>query len=342
MGPLMSDSKKKRLSMLDSLSAAGTAAPATSMMSSNRALRSARDAVDSHRVWDLDPNHVLDERPVDRLDVSDVEDLRASIEANGQTVPILVRRHPTLPDRYLLVYGARRLAAIRDSEQVDKVRALIANLDDDSALVAQVAENTARRDLSFIERALFALQLHENGFGTQSQIAEVLNATKSSVSMALSIARTIGADLADAIGPAHGIGRPRWEALADDLSTEPVDRPALVRMATLARQKALFSHSNTEDGAAIDPSAAAFEAVAQHLRKRARPAPAKPAQSNRKRLFLQDNPAGSVQRRTKGIKLDLSDIDDRFAEFIEQQAQELVTELHARWLSRAEDEEEQQ
>lgn len=337
----MSDSKKKRLSMLDSLSAAGTAAPATSMMSSNRALRSARDAVDSHRVWDLDPAHVIDERPVDRLDVSDVEDLRASIEANGQTVPILVRRHPTLPDRYLLVYGARRLAAIRESEQVDKVRALIANLDDDSALVAQVAENTARRDLSFIERALFALQLHENGFGTQSQIAEVLNATKSSVSMALSIARTIGSDLADAIGPAHGIGRPRWEALADDLAAEP-DRPALVRIATLARQKALFSHSNSDEGAAIDPSAAAFEAVAQHLRKRARPAPAKPAQSNRKRLFLNDNPAGAVHRRPKGIKLELSDIDDRFAEFFEQQAQELVTELHARWKARAEGEEEQQ
>ena len=37
--------KKKRMSMLDSLSAAGAPAPQASMMSSNRALRSARDAV---------------------------------------------------------------------------------------------------------------------------------------------------------------------------------------------------------------------------------------------------------------------------------------------------------
>lgn len=51
----MTDSKKKRMSMLDSLAAAGTPPAPGSMMSSNRALRSARDAVDAHHVWELDP-----------------------------------------------------------------------------------------------------------------------------------------------------------------------------------------------------------------------------------------------------------------------------------------------
>ena len=40
-----------------------------------------------------------------------------------------------------------------------KVRALVANLDDDSALRAQISENMARRDLSYIEKALFAQEL---------------------------------------------------------------------------------------------------------------------------------------------------------------------------------------
>ena len=46
----MTDTKKKRMSMLDSLAAAGTPPAPGSMMSSNRALRSARDAVDDRRV----------------------------------------------------------------------------------------------------------------------------------------------------------------------------------------------------------------------------------------------------------------------------------------------------
>ncbi len=106
----MTSGKKKRLSMLDNLAQAGAASPAlsSSMMSSNRALRSARDAVDSHHVWELDPDHIIDCRTEDRLDPGDVVDLRDAIEANGQTVPILVRRHPSQSDRYLLVYGRRR------------------------------------------------------------------------------------------------------------------------------------------------------------------------------------------------------------------------------------------
>lgn len=146
----MTDSKKKRMSMLDSLATAGTPPATGSMMSSNRALRSARDAVDAHHVWELDPSAIQDERYSDRLDPQDVHDLRTSIELNGQTVPILVRRHPTETNRYLLVYGRRRLEAIRASDKVSKVRALIANLDDTAALRAQVSENTGRRDLSAV------------------------------------------------------------------------------------------------------------------------------------------------------------------------------------------------
>ena len=112
--------KKKRMTMLDGLATAGkaTPAPGISMMSTNRALRSARDAVDSHQVWDLDPDTIDDGRIADRLDPNDVADLRDAIETNGQTVPILVRRHSSVPDRYLLVYGRRRLQAIRSSDKV--------------------------------------------------------------------------------------------------------------------------------------------------------------------------------------------------------------------------------
>jgi ParB family chromosome partitioning protein len=326
----MTDSKKKRMSMLDSLATAGTPPATGSMMSSNRALRSARDAVDAHHVWELDPAEIEDERYSDRLDPQDVHDLRASIEQNGQTVPILVRRHPTETNRYLLVYGRRRLEAIRSSEKVGKVRALIANLDDTAALRAQVSENTGRRDLSYIERALFAQELLDSGFGSQAQIAEVLNVTRSSVSMSISVAKAVGAALARAIGPAHGVGRPRWEALAKELSNTGIDQDELCRVALDVRTKAA-ANEQIDDEAQADPSVSAFEAVARHMKKSAGQARAKKPRPKTTALVIDGMPVGAVKKSSRGVRLDLTDVDDAFADWLDARAQDVLQELHERW-----------
>lgn len=326
----MTDSKKKRMSMLDSLAAAGTPPAPGSMMSSNRALRSARDAVDAHHVWELDPVEIQDERYSDRLDPKDVHDLRASIEQNGQTVPILVRRHATDPNRYLLVYGRRRLEAIRASDKVSKVRALIANLDDTAALRAQVSENTGRRDLSYIERALFAQELLDSGFGSQAQIAEVLNVTRSAVSMSVSVAKAIGTALAHAIGPAHGVGRPRWEALAKELSDSRIDIDELSRVALDVRAKAAVSDQADEDPK-VDPSVAAFEAVARHIKKSVSPTLGKKPRSKTTALVIDGTPVGAIKRSGRALRLDLTDVDDAFAEWLDARAQDVLEELHDRW-----------
>ncbi len=326
----MTDSKKKRMSMLDSLAAAGTPPAPGSMMSSNRALRSARDAVDAHHVWELDPAEIQDERYSDRLDPKDVHDLRASIEQNGQTVPILVRRHATDPNRYLLVYGRRRLEAIRASDKVSKVRALIANLDDTAALRAQVSENTGRRDLSYIERALFAQELLDSGFGTQAQIAEVLNVTRSAVSMSISVAKAIGTALAHAIGPAHGVGRPRWEALAKELADSRIENDDLSRIALDVRAKAAANEQADEDPQ-VDPSVAAFEAVARHVKKSVSSTLGKKPRSKTTALVIDGTPVGAIKRSGRALRLDLTDVDDAFAEWLDARAQDVLEELHDRW-----------
>lgn len=326
----MTDSKKKRMSMLDSLAAAGTPPAPGSMMSSNRALRSARDAVDAHHVWELDPAEIQDERYSDRLDPKDVHDLRASIEQNGQTVPILVRRHATDPNRYLLVYGRRRLEAIRASDKVSKVRALIANLDDTAALRAQVSENTGRRDLSYIERALFAQELLDSGFGSQAQIAEVLNVTRSAVSMSISVAKAIGTALAHAIGPAHGVGRPRWEALAKELADSRIENDDLSRVALDVRAKAAANEQAGEDPQ-VDPSVAAFEAVARHVKKSVSSTLGKKPRSKTTALVIGGTPVGAIKRSGRALRLDLTDVDDAFAEWLDARAQDVLEELHDRW-----------
>jgi ParB family chromosome partitioning protein len=326
----MTDSKKKRMSMLDSLAAAGTPPAPGSMMSSNRALRSARDAVDAHHVWELDPAEIQDERYSDRLEPKDVHDLRASIEQNGQTVPILVRRHATDPNRYLLVYGRRRLEAIRASDKVSKVRALIANLDDTAALRAQVSENTGRRDLSYIERALFAQELLDSGFGSQAQIAEVLNVTRSAVSMSISVAKAIGTALAHAIGPAHGVGRPRWEALAKELADSRIKNDDLSRIALDVRAKAAANEQADEDPQ-VDPSVAAFEAVARHVKKSVSSTLGKKPRSKTTALVIDGTPVGAIKRSGRALRLDLTDVDDAFAEWLDARAQDVLEELHDRW-----------
>lgn len=327
----MSDSKKKRLSMLDGLAAVG-AAPAANMMSTNRALRSARDAVDAHHVWELEPDSITDPRPADRLDPRDMADLRASIEANGQTVPILVRRDPVDSGRYLLVYGRRRLEAIRASDKVLKVRALIAQMDDSAALRAQITENTARRDLSYIERALFAEQLMQGEFGTQAQIAEVLNTTKSAISMALSVARAVGPDLARAIGAAPGIGRPRWETLARALEDSSHSREDLAWIAMQARM--------ASDATGEDAGAEGFEAVLAHVSHgvtapppRVAPPMAAPAPTKQE-LTLEGRVIGHLQAGPKGLRLDLKPDAEGFANFVATEAPALLAELHARWKQR--------
>ncbi|MDN3714009.1 plasmid partitioning protein RepB [Paracoccus cavernae] len=322
----MTDSKKRRMSMLDTLANAGTPAATPSMMMTNRALRSARDAVDSHRIWELDPEQIADDRKADRLDLTDIADLRASIESVGQTVPILVRRDPQDPERYLLVYGRRRLEAVRSSERVAKVRAMIAAMDDADAIKAQASENTARRDLSFIERALFAHELLESGFGTQSEVAEVLNVSKSAISMALSVARSVGRDLAYAIGPAHGIGRPRWEALVAELAASDALPEDQIDIALEARRSA--------DPEATDPSVAAFDAVSKALRKAATVPSARVKAVKLGVLTLGGKPAGKIKRTKDGLRLDLTIENEEFARWLEKEAADAIEDLHNRWQQR--------
>lgn len=329
----MTDKKKQRLSMLDNLTVGAAPTPA-SMTSSSRPMRAARDAVDSHKVWDLDPSQIIDTRVADRLSHEDVLELRDSIEATGQTVPILLRRHPSEDDKYLLVYGRRRLEAIRSSDKVHKVRALIASMDDTSAIEAQISENMARRDLSYIEKALFAHELIENGFGNQTRVAEVLTVTKSSISMGLAIVDAIGVDLIQAIGPAQNVGRPKWDALAKSLETSTLDKEDLVELANSTRglaQVDVFSASSTED--IRDPSLAAFEAVQARLlpsspKKKAVHKPDPKSASTT--VALDGQSLGRITRTPKGIKLEVIGQGD-FTDWVEAQAPELMKELHARW-----------
>lgn len=184
-------------------------------------------------VRELDPS-LIDPSPYpDRLpddDETSFETFKRSIETEGQKVPIQVRKHPSSPSRYQIVYGHRRwLAAM----QLDRtVRALEVEISDLDLVLAQGIENAARQDLTWIERALYASRMDDAGIKPR-HIYAALSIEDAELARMRSVYRIVPADIIEAIGRAPKIGRPRWidlaKTVAGDSGTLEALRAALVR-----------------------------------------------------------------------------------------------------------------
>jgi len=146
----------------------------------------------------------------DRLeeDPQEFADLLAAIRERGQDTPILVRPHPQKSGRYMVVFGHRRLEVARQLGR--KVRAVVKSMDDRTHVVAQGQENSARSNLSFIEKAIFARRLTELNYdGDNATVMAALAIDKTTLSKMLSVASLPSAILDVAQG-AKSIGRDRW------------------------------------------------------------------------------------------------------------------------------------
>jgi ParB family chromosome partitioning protein len=166
------------------------------------------------RVLELEPRTIERSFISDRLSASDDPDFNAlmqSVKANGQLVPILVRPHPEKEGLFQVAYGHRRLRAA-ELLQI-QVKAVVRHLNDEEMVVAQGKENSERRDLSFIERAMFAMHLEERGFD-RNVIMAALSIDKAETAKLLGVARSVPAQVILGIGPAPRIGRSRWIALS--------------------------------------------------------------------------------------------------------------------------------
>jgi ParB family chromosome partitioning protein len=161
---------------------------------------------------------LIDASPfADRLSAGATHDdsfaeLSASLKADGQQIPVLVRPHPKVNGRYQAAYGHRRIRALGELGMA--VKAQVRELDDAALMLAQGKENAERRDLSFIEKALFAQTLSEAGF-TRPQVQAALAVHKAELTRLFQVAEAIPVAVARAIGPAPKVGRPRWMALGE-------------------------------------------------------------------------------------------------------------------------------
>ncbi|MCL8000143.1 plasmid partitioning protein RepB [Brucella sp. 21LCYQ03] len=172
--------------------------------------KQASQKLDGDAIVELDPS-ILDVSFIaDRLPESndqEYDELLEAIRERGQDSPILVRPHPKADGRYMIVFGHRRASVAR--ELGIKVKAVVKPIEDLEHILSQGQENSARANLSFIERVLFAARLEEMGFSREA-IQAALSIDYQTLSKMLTIPRVIPENMLIAIGAAKGIGRDRW------------------------------------------------------------------------------------------------------------------------------------
>ncbi|MHC2021362.1 plasmid partitioning protein RepB [Methylobacterium sp. CM6247] len=211
-------------------------------------------------IVDLDPELIDDSFIADR--VTDTNDptlagLVESIRGSGQQVPVLVRPNPGVLGRFQIAYGRRRTSAALILGR--PVRAVVRSLSDDELVVAQGKENLERRDLSYIERAFFALRLERHGFRRET-IISAMGIGKGDLSTLIAVAKTVPEDVVQAIGPAPAAGRPRWMLLADQIKSaraceisKLIGDPAFQAKPTNERFVAMLEAFRPEAAAKVKP-----------------------------------------------------------------------------------------
>lgn len=271
----------------------------------------------SNAVREIDPALIEDSGPSDRLAFGPetVADLAESIRQHGQQVPIMVRPLHERPGRYQIVYGRRRLAALRHLGQ--PARAMVRSLDDRQAILAQGQENSLRLDPSFIEKALFVSMLSDGGHA-QDVILDALAIDKPMLSRMQKVARVLPLGLVQAIGPAHGIGRRRWEELADALRDSEFDLSEM----TDALLPQLEGLGSDERFARVATQITALKAAPRPVRG-----------GGTQQVTLPDGrPLAelSVSARSLTVKLD-SRANPEFTHWMQENAQEALLSLYRLW-----------
>jgi len=124
-------------------------------------------------VGDLQPGKY---QPRTRMDPGSLEELAASIKAQGLIQPISVR--PVASGRYEIIAGERRWRAAQIAGLVD-VPVLIREIPDDAALAMSLIENIQREDLNPLEEAAGIQRLIDEFQMTHQDAADAVGRSRS-------------------------------------------------------------------------------------------------------------------------------------------------------------------
>lgn len=320
--PLMARNIFNQPSKENSKVAAASPAPARSskLPGSVGGLRDSLREITSNSIRDIDPDRIEMDGLRDRLVLEDssIDVLAESIRKHGQQVPIMVRPSDQ-PDQYRIVYGRRRLAAIR--KVGGTVKAIVRTLDDDASLIAQGQENNLRLDPSFIEKAMFIREMQESGY-KPGIIQDALGLTRQGVSNHRVVIEQLPDELVRLIGPAHGIGRRQWGELADLSEKADLIDKAKVTLAALP-----------SDIPSPEKFHAVYTACAGKGRGVEKPKP------NRQKTVVEDDrgsPVATLAIDSKSITIKITRKDNpEFGQWIEEHAEAALKQLFNQWQNKS-------
>ena len=122
--------------------------------------------------------------PVDRLHPGRFQPRRtfdeAEMAAQGILQPLLVRRHPSLPDAFEILAGERRWRAAQRAG-LHEVPALLREMGDREALEVALVENVQRQDLAPLEEATGYQRLIQEFGHTQEALGRALGKSRSHI-----------------------------------------------------------------------------------------------------------------------------------------------------------------
>ena len=124
-------------------------------------------------------DNIIPNRFQPRLTFEDrgLEELANSIKQHGIIQPLVLRR---IGDKYEIIAGERRYKAATLAG-LDKVPAIIADIDDNKSAEVAIVENVQRRDLTPIEEARSYKNLLDKGYLTQSELAKKMGLSQSAI-----------------------------------------------------------------------------------------------------------------------------------------------------------------
>lgn len=125
-------------------------------------------------VEDIIPNRF---QPRLAFDEAGLTELSESIKQHGIIQPLVLRR---LGDKFEIIAGERRYKAATMAG-LQKVPAIIFNIDDNKSAEVALVENIQRRNLTAIEEAKSYKSLLDRGYLTQEQLADKMGVSQSTI-----------------------------------------------------------------------------------------------------------------------------------------------------------------
>jgi ParB family chromosome partitioning protein len=210
--------------------------------------------------------------PIDQIDANpfqprtdfnadELESLAESIRVQGVLQPILVRSHPTLPERYQIVAGERRFRAAMQAG-LTEIPTILRDMDDSDAAVVALVENLQRQDLNAIEEAEGYQRLLVDFGLTHESLGLAVSKSRSHIGNTIRLLKLPDPVLRDvrsgSLSSGHAralINAPNPEALADQI----LKRGMSVRQAEALVNKAVVARGEPRQPTAKKLDVAALE-----------------------------------------------------------------------------------